>query len=118
MLQSFVVTEQTAMELDPRVLNVYDRVKDRIEWKNLVPVCIFAVGEIEQYKELRGPQKLELLQTVLRHAVKQLDKDPLEKEEILHSIESIVPVIAQTAVHVEKHVQAIVTSCWAICRKI
>lgn len=107
------------MELDPRVLRVYDSIKDRIDWKNLVPVCIYTVGEIERYSELRGPQKLELLQNVLRHAVKQLDKDAVEKEELLHYIETVVPVVAQTAVTVEKRVQALASSCLsAICRKI
>lgn len=87
-----------ASELDARVDGLYRVLKGRINWDNLVPTCLEAGRELQQMTELRGKEKLELLQATLKHALKESDKSAEEKEELLQKIDTIVPVIMQAAV--------------------
>jgi hypothetical protein len=101
---------------DPRVDAVYKIVADHIDWDNAVPVCIEAAIEIQQFTQLKGPQKLELLQNVLKHALRESNKTPTEKEQILYYIDTIVPFIAQAAKLASKTpIAAHVVSCWKKC---
>lgn len=87
-----------ASEVDARVDGLYRLIKGRIDWNNLVPTCVEAGRELQQMTHLRGKEKLELLQATLKHALKESDKSPEEKEEILQKIDTIVPIIMQAAV--------------------
>ncbi len=104
--------------VDPRVDAVYTAIRGRIDWDNLVPVCIEAAREIQQFTTLRGPQKLDVLQSVLKQALRDSDKTDLEKEQILHYIDTVVPIVAQAAKLASKLpiVTQAVTTCWKKCR--
>ena len=104
--------------VDPRVDAVYTAIRGRIDWDNLVPVCIEAAREIQQFTTLRGPQKLDVLQSVLKQALRDSDKTDLEKEQILYFIDTAVPIIAQAAKLASKLpiVTQAVTTCWKKCR--
>lgn len=104
-------------QVDPRVDAVYKVIKGRINWDNLVPVCIEAAMEIQQFTQLKGEQKLELLQNVLKQALRDSDKTAIEKEQILHYIDTIVPFIAQAAKLASKSpiVTHAVKTCWKKC---
>lgn len=104
--------------IDPRVDAVYTAIRGRIDWDNLVPVCIEAAREIQQFTTLRGPQKLDVLQCVLKQALRDSDKTAIEKEQLLYFIDTVVPIIAQAAKIASKLpiVTHAVTSCWKKCR--
>ena len=87
-----------ASELDARVDGLYRLIKGRINWDNLVPTCLEVGRELQQMTQLRGQEKLELLQKTLKHALKESDKTPEEKEEILQKIDTVVPIIMQAAI--------------------
>lgn len=117
---SFIGFKQTAMDnpmIDGRVDAMYRVVKGRISFENVIPTCIEVAGEIEQLTHLRGPQKLDLLQKVLRVALKDSDLAAEKKEDVLLFIDSILPVVMQAAILASKspigvHVQRACVSCW------
>ncbi len=100
-------------QLDPRVDAVYKVLRGRINWDNLVPACVEAMFEIQQFTQLRGPQKLELLQAVMKQALRDSDKSLTEKEQILHSIDTIIPLVAQGVKLATK--LKIQPTCWKKC---
>jgi hypothetical protein len=78
-----------------QVQRLYLLIKDDIDWNNLVPICLRLAQEIQQLTHLRGQEKLELLQSVLNHA---LDISQVEnKKEIQEKIQYMVPIVLQTA---------------------
>jgi hypothetical protein len=81
---------------------MYSLVKGRVSLLNIVPTCIDVAQEIEQLSGLKGPQKLALLQDVLRLAVAESKHTAVVKEELLHSIDTIVPVVVQAAILASK----------------
>lgn len=105
-------------EIDPRVEAVYQAIKGHINWNNLVPTCLEAAKEIEKFNDMKGAEKLETLQKALRLALKESDVlDALRKEEIFHTIESVVPIVMQAAVLASKspilaQVHATCVTCW------
>lgn len=108
--------KDTAM--DARVDGIYRVVKGKISLDNLIPTCIEVAKEIEGLTELRGKEKLDLLQKVLKQALKDSDKPVAEKEQILHTIETVVPMAMQAAILASKspvvaQVQAACVGCWA-----
>ena len=104
--------------MDAQVDGIYRVVKGKINLDNIIPSCIEVAKEIENLAQLKGKQKLDLLQKVLRQALKECDKTVEKKEQILHIIETVVPVIMQAAVLASKNpiasqVQTACLSCWA-----
>lgn len=105
-------------EIDPRVDAVYKVIKGNINWDNLVPTCIEAAGEIENFTGMKGKDKLAVLQQALKLAVRESDLDTLQKEEIIHTINTVVPVVVQAAILASKApivarvVQATCVTCW------
>ena len=102
---------------DPRVDAIYRTVKGRITLTSIVPTCIEIASEIEQLRDLKGSEKLSLLQDVLRLAISDSKLSKIEKEEILHTVETIVPVVVQAAIlasksPILKQVQATCVGCW------
>jgi len=117
---SFVTTKQTAMEdatLDARIDGLYRLVKGRIRWDNLVPTCIEIARELETMTELRGPERLALLQKTLRYALKDSDVSVDEKETYLFVIDKVVPVAMQAAILASKNpiVNQAMSTCWKMC---
>ena len=107
------------MVLDDRIDGLYKVVKGRINWDNLIPTCIEVARELEGMTHLRGPERLELLQRTLKHALRESDKSAEEKEKILFVIETIVPLAMQAAILASKSpiVNQVVSGCWSVCMK-
>ena len=99
-------------ELDARVDGLYRTLKGRIDWDNLIPTCLEVAQELEQLRHLRGKEKLEILLKTLKFALKDSDKTPEEKERILHTIDTVVPMVVQAAILASKvPVKAIAQAC-------
>lgn len=103
--------------LDDRVDAIYRVLKGRISLDTLIPTCIEVAREVEGLTGLKGPQKLEVLQKVLRQAVKDSGKPADEKESILRVIDTVVPIAIQAAILASKspivaQVQAVCVGCW------
>lgn len=124
---SFVETEQTAMQINPirekegildaRVDGLYRLIKGRIQWDNIIPTCIEVAKEIEGLTHLKGAEKLDLLQKTLRHALKESDESPEEKERILFVVDTVVPMAMQAAIMASKspilgQVTTACIGCW------
>lgn len=104
---------------DPRIDAIYRAVKGRINLATLVPTCLEIATEIEQLTQLRGREKLALLQDVLTLAIAQSELSPREQAALLSSVDTVVPVLVQAAILASKHpiVQHVVQStcggwCW------
>jgi len=121
--------KQTAMEKvnplhgkDTRFANIYDAVKAKVNLDTLIPTCIEVAREVEAVSGASGREKLDILQRVLRQALKESKKPLLEKEQILHTIDTIVPMVVQAAVLASKHpiaahVHAVCVGCWTKANK-
>lgn len=111
-------TFEKATVMDARVDGIYRVVKGKLNLDNLIPSCLELAQEIEGIAELKGKEKLDLLQKVLKQAVKESNKTIEEKEQILHTIDTVVPMIVQAAILASKHpvaaqVHAACVGCWA-----
>lgn len=109
---------EKATVLDARVDGIYRVLKGNINLDNLIPTCIEVAKEIENITELKGKQKLDILQKVLVQAVKDSEKSVEEKEQIFHTIETVVPLVVQAAILASKspvvtQVHAACVVCWA-----
>lgn len=113
--------KDTAM--DARVDGIYRVLKGKINLDSIVPTCIEVAQEIENMGNIPGKEKLELLQKVIRQAVKDSDKTVEEREQILHTIETVVPMVVQAAIIASKHPvaaqvqEALVTCCMPKAKK-
>lgn len=106
--------KDTAM--DARVDGIYRVVKGKIDLNSLIPTCIEVAKEIEGIAGLKGKEKLELLQKVLKQAVKDSDKSVEEREQMLHTIDTVVPMVVQAAILASKspvaaQVQEVLVTC-------
>lgn len=88
--------------MDDRVDALYKLLKGRIDWNNLVPTCLEAGRELEQITTLKGTEKLEVLQRVLRQALQESDLPRERKEHVSFVITTVVPIIAQTMILASK----------------
>jgi hypothetical protein len=104
-----------------RIDAVYRVINGNINWDNLVPTVLEAARELEAMPGLKGSEKLDILQKALKHALKTSDKTTVEKEQILHTIESVVPVVMQAAMMASKspivgaamaQVESVCVGCW------
>ena len=114
-MQTNPLHEQEAA-LDAQVDGIYRVLKGRISVDNLIPSCIEVAKEIENLGSIPGKEKLDLLQKVLRQAVKDSDKSAEEKEKILQTIETVVPMVVQAAILASKspvaaQVQEVLVTC-------
>lgn len=88
--------------MDDSVDALYTLLKGRIQWTNLVPTCLEAGRELEQITTLKGPEKLEVLQRVLRQALQESDLPSERKGHLFFVITTVVPIIAQTMILASK----------------
>ncbi len=115
---SFVTTKQTAMDdavVDAQIDGLYRVIKGRVNWDNLIPVCIDVARELEAMTHLRGPERLALLQKTLKYALKESDVPAEEKETYLYVIDKVVPVAMQAAILASKNPivhRAASVCCW------
>jgi hypothetical protein len=103
--------------LDARVDGLYKVLKGRIQLDSIVPTCIEIASEIEGLGGMKGGEKLDLLQKVLRQAIKDSQKSKEEKEHILMIVDTVVPIAVQAAVLASKSpigaaVQTACVGCW------
>jgi hypothetical protein len=115
-MQSNPLHEKEAA-LDARVDGLYKLLKGRIQLDNIVPTCIEIASEIEGLGDMKGGEKLDLLQKVLRQAIKDSEKTKEEKEHILMIVDTVVPIAVQAAILASKHpivaqVQTACVGCW------
>lgn len=108
-------------EEDARIDAVLRVLDGKIDWNNLAPTVLEAAKELESMPNLKGSEKLDLLQKVLKHALKKTDKTVEEKEAILHTIDTVVPMIAQAVVLASKspllaQVQTVCVGCFSRAR--
>ena len=108
-------------EEDARIDGLFRVIQGKINWDNLVPTLLEAGKELEAMPGLKGSEKLDLLQKTLKHALKVSDKSDVEKEQILHYIDTVVPIAMQAATMASKNplvnavadqVQAVCIGCW------
>lgn len=83
--------------LDARVDALYRLLKGRISWDNLIPTVLDAARELQQFPELKGPEKLDVLLKTLKFALKDSTLSAEEKEKVLHTIDTVVPLIIAAA---------------------
>jgi len=105
--------------LDARIDGLYRVVKGRIDWSNLIPTCLELATELEQMTELRGSERLTLLQSTLRHALRESELSTEEKESVLHTIDTVVPIAMQAAILASKSpvLSQLQASCCAVWMK-
>ena len=90
------------MTVDARIDRLYRLIKGRVQWDNLILTCLYLAQELEQFDELRGSEKLEILQKTLKFAVKDSTMDKEKQEEIIHTIDTVVPIMMKAAILASK----------------
>jgi hypothetical protein len=98
--------------------SVYNAMKGKLDLSNLVGSTIQVAKEVEQIANLKGKDKLELLQSILRISIHDSDKSPEEKEALYFTVDRVVPVVIEAAILASKspivlrQVQAVCCGCW------
>lgn len=98
--------------------NVYNALKGKLDLNNLVGSTIQVAKEIEQIANLKGKEKLELLQSILRICIHDSDKSSEEKEALYFTVDRVVPVVVEAAILASKspilirQVKAVCCGCW------
>lgn len=92
---------QTSL-LDARIDTIYRLLRGRIDWANLAPSLVEAAYALEQISDIRGSERLDILQRALKHALKEADMPAEEKERLLFVIDTIVPLMVQSAILASK----------------
>ena len=101
--------------LDVRIDSLYRVVKGRIQWDNLMPTCFELARELEQITELTGLERLNLLQKTLKFAIKDSALDQEKQEDVIHTIDTVVPIIMKAAIMASKFPIKKLKSYWC-CR--
>jgi hypothetical protein len=83
--------------VDVRVDGLYRLIKGRVNWDNLIPTVLEVARELQQFPGLKGPEKLDVLLKTLKFALKDSSIPDVEKERILHTIDTVVPLIVAAA---------------------
>lgn len=108
---------QTNPEDDAQIDGIYRVIKGKIDWEDMVPTLLDAAQEIEAIRGLKGPEKLALLQKALKHALKESTLSADEKEVLLHTIDTMVPIAIRAAILASKspilaQVKTVCVGCW------
>ena len=106
-------------ELDAQIDGLYKVIKGHIDWKNPIPMCLELAQELEGMSQLKGGQRLELLQKTLKFALNDSDctLDDEEKKVALAFIENALPIVMSAAIMASKspivaHVQSTCCPCF------
>jgi len=96
--------------------SLYALIKADINWDNLIPTCLKLGQAIEDVVQLKGSEKLTLLQDTLRYALKESSLSEEKKTEVLSVVDGVVPVIMTAAITasrspIVKHAVEQVTQC-------
>lgn len=100
--------------VDPRIRSIYSALHGKIDLERIVPSCIAIAQEVEQLTQLKGPQKLELLQNVLRLAVVESKLPGEKQEELIAIVDNVIPIVMQAAILASKLPIRQLT-CWKKC---
>lgn len=118
-MQTNPIRGEELATLDAQIDTVYAAIKGHLDWNNLVPTLMTAARVLETLPGLNGPQRLHVLQKTLKYALKESSIPAEEKETILYTIETVVPIVMQAAILASKNpiVKAVVqevcvTCCW------
>jgi len=101
-MQTNPIRAEALAIMDAQIDMVYSAIKSKLEWDNLVPAVLAAAQTLESIPGLSGPARLDLLQKTLRYALKESDLPAVKKEEVLHTIETVVPIVTQGIVLASK----------------
>ena len=98
--------------LDTRVDGLYGLVKGRVNWDNMIPTCLEVAQELEQMSQLKGAQKLDLLQKTMRFALREADLPKEKKENLSFFINTVLPIAMQAAILASKvPIKSVAQSC-------
>lgn len=116
-MQTNPVRAEELAILDAQIDTVYTAIKGNLDWSNLVPTLIAAARVLETLPGLKGPQRLHVLQKTLKVALKESTIPIEEKEAILYTIETVVPIVMQAAILASKNpiVKAVVQEVEEVC---
>ena len=78
--------------------SLYALINKDVNWDNLIPTCMSLGQAIENIGNMKGSEKLALLQDTLRYALKQSSLSEDKKAEITSVIDGVVPVIMTAAI--------------------
>ena len=95
-------TNPMKVDDDARIDAVLRVMDGTLDWTNLVPTLLEAARELESMPGLKGKEKLDLLQKALKHALKRSPKSAEEKESILYTIDTVVPIVMQGVILASK----------------
>ncbi len=103
--------------VDDQADAIYRVLKGRISLDSLIPTCLEVAREVENLIGVKGPEKLRILQSVLRQAIQDSSKSEEEKETILRVVDTVVPIAVQAAILASKspivaQVQTACVGCW------
>ncbi len=101
-------------KLDARVDGLYKLIKGKIDWANPIPMCMEIAQEVEGMTELKGGQRLELLQKTLKFALTDSDLPKEEKEQTILFIDNVLPIVMQAAILASKNpvIARAQAACW------
>lgn len=104
---------ETDAVLDAQVDGLYKLIKGHVDWKNPIPMCLELAQELENMTQLKGSQRLELLQKTLRFALEDSDLEGDAKSIALTFIDTVVPVVMKAAILASKSpiISKIQSSC-------
>jgi hypothetical protein len=111
-MQQNPMFEKDAM-LDAQVDALYKTVKGKIDWSNPIPICLELAQELENMTQLKGAQRLDILQKTLKYAISDSDLEDDKKSLATVFVDNVLPVVMQAAVLASKSpiVAKIQSSC-------
>jgi hypothetical protein len=102
-----------------RIQQLFALVKNNIDWSNPIPACLTIAGELEKVTTLKGPQKLKVLQDVLKFGLTEANIDHETKKTVLGFVEDTLPQVMQAAILASKHpvVNQALSACFTCLKK-
>ncbi len=104
-------------ELDAQIDGLYKVIKGRVDWKNPIPVCLELAQELENMTQIKGSQRLELLQKTLKFALTDSELEEEQKKDALAFIENVLPIAMSAVILASKspivaHIQSACCPCF------
>ena len=108
--------------MDPRIGELITRLKDGLDLEDIVPTVLILSQLVEQYPNMKGPEKLALLQATLVRIIEESDLAGVKKKSLLTFAFQTLPVVMQAAILASKNpigvkVQAAAVGCFTWLKK-
>lgn len=105
---TIVAPSEIALATMPEKVDIYVRrlhaiIKDRVNFQDLLPTAIELVHEIEKIEDIRGKEKMDLLEDTLRYAVMASGVGTDEKNAALFVIKNVIPIAVRAMIIGSKH---------------